>query len=293
MQFNFVLNPIGKAWRLAFDATSHLIEDDGLALAGNIAFCMILALFPFLILLTALAGFLGNQQLAETVVNYLLSVAPHEIAGPLAPEIHKLLTVPRTGLLTLGVLLTLWTASGAVESVRVGLNRAYEFNERRSYGFRLLENIVFVIGGAAVLLVLAAGIVFGPVLWAKITYFIPAMKAFTPAFHFLRYPVSLCLLAGALILGHLFLPVYRHALAELWPGIVLTMILWLAGAIGYSEYLSRFSTLSSMYAGLTGFIIALIFLYLSAALLIWGGEVNQILIQRRQARRQARAFTRS
>jgi len=290
---NHVLPIFRKTWRILFDAARRLIEDDGLALAGNIAFCMILALFPFLILLTALAGFLGNPQLAETVVNYLLSVAPHEIAGPLVPEIHRLLTVPRTDLLTLGILLTLWTASGAVESVRVGLNRAYEFNERRSYWFRLAENIVFVIGGAIVLLVLAATIVFGPVLWNKIIYFIPAMKTFTPAFHFLRYPVSLSLLAGALILGHLFLPVYRHDLRELWPGILLTMILWLAGAIGYSQYLSHFSTLSSMYAGLTGFIIALTFLYLSAALLIWGGELNQILIARKQAAQQVREYYRA
>ena len=284
-----VLPSIRSAWLVLFDATMNLIEDDGLALAGNIAFCMILALFPFLILLTALAGFLGNQHLAETVINYLLSVAPHEIADPLAPEIHSLLTVPRTDLLTLGVFLTLWTASGAVESVRVGLNRAYEFSERRSYWFRLAENIVFVIGGAVVLLVLAALIVFGPVLWNKIIFFLPAMKSFTPAFQFLRYPVSLSLLSGALIAGHLFLPVYRHPLEELWPGILLTMILWLSGAIGYSQYLSHFSTLSSMYAGLTGFIIALTFLYLSAALLIWGGELNQILIARRQTERQISA----
>jgi len=279
-----------KLREIVVDATQHLIADDGLALAGNIAFCMILALFPFLILLTALAGFAGNQQLAETVINYLLSVAPREIADPLSPEIHSLLTVPRTDILTIGALLTIWTASGAVESVRVGLNRAYEFTERRSYLFRLFQNALFVLGGALVLLVLAVLIVFGPVLWGKIIHFLPAVDQFTGWFHLLRYPISLSLAVVALILGHLFLPVDRHPLSELLPGIGFTMVVWMAVAVGYSEYLAKFSTLSSMYAGLTGFIIALTFLYLSAVLLIWGGEINQSLIAIRQAKEQAEAF---
>ena len=279
-----------KLREIMVDATQHLIADDGLALAGNIAFCMILALFPFLILLTAIAGFAGNQQLAETVIDYLLSVAPREIADPLSPEIHSLLTVPRTDILTIGALLTVWTASGAVESVRVGLNRAYEFTERRTYWFRLFQNALFVIGGALVLLVLALLIVFGPVLWGKVIYYLPAADRFTGWFHLLRYPISLSLVFVTLLLCHLFLPVARHRLTELLPGIGFTMVVWMAVAIGYAEYLASFSTLSSMYAGLTGFIIALTFLYLSAVLLIWGGEINQTLISIREAREQARTF---
>lgn len=279
-----------KLKEIMVDATQHLIADDGLALAGNIAFCMILALFPFLILLTALAGFAGNQQLAETVVDYLLSVAPREIADPLSPEIHSLLTVPRKDILTIGALLTIWTASGAVESIRVGLNRAYEFSEKRSYWFRLFQNALFVLGGALVLLVLALLIVFGPVLWGKIIYFLPAIDRFTGWFHLLRYPISLSLAFVGLVLCHLFLPVARHRFNELLPGIAFTMIVWMAVAVGYAEYLAKFSTLSSMYAGLTGFIIALTFLYLSAVLLIWGGEINQTLISIRQAKDQAESF---
>lgn len=281
---------MAKLREIVIDATRHLVADDGLALAGNIAFCMILALFPFLILVTALAGFFGNQQLAETVINYLLSVAPREIAGPLSPEIHSLLTVPRSDILTIGAVLTIWTASGAVESVRVGLNRAYEFSERRSYWFRLLQNTLFVIGGAVVLLVLALLIVLGPVLWGKIIYFVPAVDRFTGWFHLLRYPIALSLALAGLILGHLFLPAARHRMSELLPGIGFTMVLWMGAAVGYAEYLARFSTLSSMYAGLTGFIIALTFLYLSAILLIWGGEINQALICIRQTREQVEAF---
>jgi len=62
----------------------------------------------------------------------------------------------------------------------------------------------------------------------------------------LRYPVSLGLMAVALVIAHLFLPVRRHRLRELWPGIALTMVLLLAAALGYSSYLSIFSTIAVM-----------------------------------------------
>ena len=273
---------IQATWEIVSEAFVRLRDDDGLALAGNIAFCMILALFPFLILLTALAGFFGNEALAETVVDYLLSVVPEELASPVTPEIHYILTARRTDLLTLSVAFTLWTASGAVESIRVGLNRAYGFTEQRPYWWRLLQNVAFVIGGAVVLLVLAVSIVFGPVLWARAEQVFPAIDRFSAWFHLLRYPVSLGLMAAALVMAHLFLPVRRHPLRELWPGIVVTMVLWLAAALGYAFYLSTFSTIAVMYAGLTGIIIALIFLYLSGALLIWGGEINQAFITYRR-----------
>jgi membrane protein len=274
---------IRAIWETVSESYTRLRDADGLALAGNIAFCMILALFPFLILLTTLAGFFGDEALAQTVVDYLLNVMPEELATPVAPEIHYILTAQRPDLLTLSVALMLWTSSEAVESVRVGLNRAYGFTERRPFWLRFVQNVAFVICGAVVLLVLATSIVFGPVLWANAVHFFPAIDRFSTWFHLLRYPVSLTLMAIALISAHLFLPVQRQPLQEVWPGIVLTIVLWLGAAIGYAEYLSRFSKIAITYAGLSGIIVTLMFLYLSSALMIWGGEVNQVLIARRQS----------
>ena len=258
----------------------RFIQDDGLALAGNIAFCMILALFPFLIFLASLAGFFGDEALAERVIDYFLNVAPKQLASAISPEIHTLLTAPRPDLLTLAIAFTIWTASGAVESVRVGLNRAYGYVEVRPYWLRFIHNVLFVVGGAAVLLMLSASVVMGPLIWGKLVFYFPAMGEFAARFSLLAYPISLVLLFGALIAAHLFLPAKRHRLGEIWPGIVLTMVVWLAAAFGYSYYLAHYSTLISLYAGLSGIIIALTFLYLSGALLIWGGEINQVLIVR-------------
>ena len=97
---------------LARESFYRLFADEAIPLAGNIAFRTLFSIFPFLIFLTALAGFFGNDDLAASVVSYLLSVAPHQLVQALEPEIRSILTVPRTGLLSLSAVLTIWSAMG-------------------------------------------------------------------------------------------------------------------------------------------------------------------------------------
>ena len=97
-----------------------------------------------------------------------------------------------------------------------------------------------------------------------------------------RYPVALTLMFTGLMLAYLFLPGQRHPVREILPGIGLTMVLWLAAAWIYADYLEHFSRVHVVYAGIANAIIALIFLYITALSLILGGEVNQALIVRRQ-----------
>src|ERR1041384_5740588 len=85
--------------RLLIEAVRRLFTDEAIPLAGNIAFRILFSLFPFLIFLTALAGFFGSDDLAARIVNYMLSVAPTELVAPIAPEIQSILSRPRTGLL--------------------------------------------------------------------------------------------------------------------------------------------------------------------------------------------------
>ncbi|HHI82632.1 MAG TPA: YihY/virulence factor BrkB family protein [Rhizobiales bacterium] len=273
---------ISTAKSLVLDIYERFARDDGFPLAGNIAFSSLLATFPFLIFLTALAGFFGDEHLAQTVVDYLLSVAPEDIVKPFARDIHAILTVPDRKVLLVSIAVTLYSAAGGVESIRVGLNRAYGYSETRMWIFRFIQNLVFVIGGAVVLLALAFFIVFGPLWWSRAEGWFPWLSNFSPWFHLLRYPVGLGLMFIALVLGHLFLPVKRHPVGQIMPGILVTMMLWLVAAWTYAEYITRFSRVQVMYAGLGNVVIALIFIYISALVIILGGEINQALIARKE-----------
>jgi membrane protein len=262
---------------LALEAVRRLFADEAIPLAGNIAFRTVFSLFPFLIFLTALAGFFGNEDLAEKVVTFLLSVAPEQLVRPLASEIRSILTVPRTGLLSLAALLTIWSAMAGVDSVRVGLNRAYDLKENRNLFWLHGQSILFVIGSAAGLLAIALLLVVAPLALATLERYAPDFEHNFTTLNQLRYPIAIALLTGGLQLSHRILPAKKQKGLAILPGVLLTVVVWVALASLFSYYLVNFNTFASTYSSLSGLFAAMFFLYLAALVLILGGEVNRVL----------------
>lgn len=269
-------------WEVLEDAYDRFHADDGFPNSGNIAYCIILAIFPFLIFMFSLTGFFVDAEMANQAVDQLIHIVPAEIIAPLEGEIKSLLTETRHGLLTISGFFTLWTASRGIESLRNGLNRAYRLTETRPLWLRILQDLLFVILGAIVALILMMAIVIAPVIWAVL----PGLKAVSAPMELLRVVVGVGLLTTALIAGHKFLPARSLPLRVLMPGIALTMVLWLIAAMGYSIYLANFAHFASLYAGLGGLFAALIFLYISAAIFQFGGEINRAMYARKNAGRE-------
>ena len=271
---------------LARESFYRLFADEAIPLAGNIAFRTVFSMFPFLIFLTALAGFFGSNELAEGVVTFLLSVAPAQLVQPLVPEIRSILTVPRTGLLSLSALITIWSAMGGVDSVRVGLNRAYDTRETRNIWWLYVQNVLFVIGSAVFLLIVAMLIVFAPVAIQLIETYAPALRGHFVTLEQLRYPIGVTLLIFGVLLCHRILPAKALSVLEILPGVVLTVAAWVVMSSIFSIYLLNFNTFASTYASLSGIFAAMFFVYLAALVLILGGEVNRVLEVRRIMRMQ-------
>ena len=271
---------------LARESFYRLFADEAIPLAGNIAFRTVFSVFPFLIFLTALAGFFGSNALAEGVVTFLLSVAPAELVKPLVPEIRSILTVPRTGLLSISALITIWSAMGGVDSVRVGLNRAYDTRETRNIWWLYVQNVLFVIGSAIFLLIVALLIVFAPVVIQLIETHAPALRGHFVTLEQLRYPIGVTLLTLGVLLCHRILPAKALSVLEVLPGVVLTVAAWVVMSSAFSIYLVNFNTFASTYASLSGVFAAMFFVYLAALVLILGREVNLVLEVRRIMRMQ-------
>ena len=271
---------------LARESFYRLFADEAIPLAGNIAFRIVFSVFPFLIFLVALAGFFGTEDLAERVVNYLLEVAPAEVVKPLAPEIRSILTVPRTGLLSVSALITIWSAMGGVDSVRVGLNRAYDIRETRSLWWLYFQNVLFVIGSAIFLLIFALLIVFAPIMIQVAELYAPALKGHFVTIEQLRYPIGITLLTLGVLFCHRVLPAKSLNVLEVLPGVVITVVAWVVMSSAFSIYLVNFNTFASTYASLSGVFAAMFFVYLAALVLILGGEVNRVLVVRRIMRMQ-------
>ena len=262
----------------------RLFADEAIPLAGNIAFRTVFSVFPFLIFLVALAGFFGNDDLAAGVVTFLLSVAPARLVEPLVPEIHSILTVPRSGLLSLSALITIWSAMGGVDSVRVGLNRAYDIRETRSMWWLYFQNVLVVIGSAVFLLVFALLIVFAPIMIQVAELYAPALKGHLVTIEQLRYPIGITLLTAGVLLCHVVLPAKSLNVLEILPGVVMTVVVWVIMSSAFSIYLVNFNTFASTYASLSGVFAAMFFVYLAALVLILGGEMNRVLEVRRLMR---------
>ena len=258
-------------------ALKRLFADEAIPLAGNIAFRVIFSMFPFLIFLTSLAGFFGSSELAQAIVNYLLSVAPEQLVRPLAPEISSILTVPRSGLLSLSALLTIWSAMGGVDSIRVALNRAYDLKDPRPIWYLYIQNVLFVVGAAALLLAVAVLLVVYPVLVNALETYAPNTLARFASLDYTRYPLAIALLLFGLHVAHRILPAQAQSARTVFPGVFLTLIVWTLLSAAFSYYLVHFNSFASTYASLSGLFAAMLFVYQAALVLIFGGEFNRVI----------------
>jgi membrane protein len=267
-----------RAFAIVLDAFYRFLQDDGWAVASYIALATLMALFPFLILVTALAAFLGAQNLADEVANLLLDTWPKEVAEPIAREAHRVLTTTRGDVLTASAVFSVYFASSGVESLRIGLNRAYDVRETRNWLLLRLESIAYVLVGALTLLALAVLVVLAPLLIATALKYAPWLAPLEATFTFVRFAVATSVITVALLVVHKWLPAGHRQFHEIVVGILATLILWLAGGIVYGRYLEEFaSSYVTYYAGLASVMMALVFLYLTASIFMYGGELNSAI----------------
>ena len=275
------------AFAIALDAYYRFLEDDGWAIASHIALSTLMALFPFLILVTALAAFLGARDLADQAANLLLEAWPKEAAEPLAGEIHRVLTTTRGDVLTFGAAFSVYFAANGVESLRIGLNRAYSVRETRNWVLLRLESIAYVLVGAIALLAFTVFIVLGPLLFAAALRYAPWLAPLETIFTFARFAIATGLITIALFVLHKWLPAGHREFREIAVGILATLVLWLVGGILFGRYLAEFaSNYVTYYAGLASVVIALVFLYLTASIFMFGGELNAAICQPRNQDRE-------
>jgi hypothetical protein len=112
---------IRESLHILLDAYYRFNRDDGWAIASHIGLSILMSVFPFLIVVTAIAGFIGSVDLADEVASLLLEAWPDEVAGPLATEIHHVLTTPHGGLVTIGGVFALYFSSTCSRSAAASL----------------------------------------------------------------------------------------------------------------------------------------------------------------------------
>lgn len=270
--------------RILYDAFGHFNYDDGWSMASHLAITALMALFPFLIFATTLASFLGAKSFADDIVHIVFDTWPEQIAAPISREVVNVLTVQRSDLLTYGVLLAAFFASNGIEALRTSLNRAYRVIEMRSFMFRRIQSLAFVLIATIGCLAISVLLVFAPLIVKLAVARFEWVEPYLGTITLWRFVIASTVIVLGLIAVHVWLPAGNRRFVDILPGILFTLVGWLLGTTIFAAYLENFSSYVTTYAGLASIMIAVMFLYIVSAIFILGGELNAAINRYFEAR---------
>lgn len=243
--------------------------------AAQVAFYFTFSLFPLLLFLTTVFGVVMNQDAAlrTELFSYLEKVMPSAAFGIVRSTIEETATAWSGGKLTLGLLVALWSASAGIDSLRVSLNASYGIRETRSFYHVRLNSIGLTLALGLLLVLTMSLIFYGSELLAWLVPGIPQILVPT---------LSYMVIFASLLLG--FAIVYNAVpnhptVSWKWfsPGAFTGIALWLAFSYGFRVYLTFFDRFAKTYGSLGAVIILLLWLYLTALVILVGGVINAVV----------------
>ena len=250
------------------------MEDGITGEAAKAAYYFFLSLFPLILALFAFTGILGGQEAFEWIMGRLRMALPGEAAEYLASFVDEITGNSRPGMLSLGILLTLWAASNVFAILTEGLNRMYDIEEGRPWWKRRLLALAALVVGLALLTAAAVSLLAGPAL--------VELFGLGRFWNVLRWPLAFLMLVGMLALVYSLLPArdQPRAWRPVLVGAAVGAALWVLGTFGFRVYVANFASYSATYGFVGGIIVLLLWLYLTALAILFGGEVAATLEQR-------------
>ncbi|MEM9869920.1 MAG: YihY/virulence factor BrkB family protein [Pseudomonadota bacterium] len=270
-------------WRAARHVL-HLNEEKRLGLiAAGVAFYAILAVFPGIAATIALWGIIGDPALALAQMEEFQALIPADVYRLLAGQLVKLsttdgLTLGWASLLSFGF--ALWSARAGVAALMQGLNAIYDAPNRSglSHYIRALLLTLSLIG---VLLVAMGCIVVLPVVLA----YLPLGPWANLGVELVRWFVGIAVLVAGFAVIYRLGPNLQGARPRLIsPGALFAVVGWLAASTGFSVYLQNFGNYNEVYGSLGAVIVMLMWLFISAYLVLLGGALNAELARARRAK---------
>jgi membrane protein len=250
-------------------------DDDILGNAAQVAFYFSFALFPLLLFLMSLIGIIISDKtdLQNQLFTILGEVMPKSAFDLVKTTLNEVTSNASGGKLTFGILITLWSASAGIDNMRGTLNEVYNLKETRSWFKAKLTSFLLTLGLGVLILITLGLIVYGSqtldaVLPIDSPYILVALE----------WILVLALLLLAFAFLYNFAP--NHDPFEwkwITPGAVIGVVLWILFSFAFRLYLRYFDSYAATYGSLGAMIILLLWLYLTALVILIGGAINAIL----------------
>lgn len=268
----------GLSWReLGKRVWAEVQGDNVFGRAAELSYYFLLALFPFLIFLTSIIGFVlgSGTGTRHALFEYLARIMPPSAFQLIDNTMTEVSTASGGGKLSFGILAALWAASNGLGAITESLNTAYDLKESRPWWKQRLT----AIGLTSALSVLIIGALILVVAGGHIAEWLAATYGFGPVFpltwKIIQWPAVLACMTFAFALIYYFAPDFRkQAWQWLTPGSVIGVVLWLLVSLGFRIYLHFFNSYSATYGSLGAVIVLMLWLYLTGAAVLIGGEVN-------------------
>ncbi len=256
------------------EGTQKFIADDMLTYAAALSYQVFFSLFPFILFLVALLGFLQIPGFFDWLLDQARAVLPEQAAGVVQQGIEQIREQAQGGLLSLGIVIALWAASAAVRMTMHALNVAYGVEEERPVWKKVPLSVFYTLLLAGLAIVAVGFMLIGPQIAEWLAQQIGLGSLFVTLWSWLRIPVAVLLLVAILALIYYLFPNVDQPFRFITPGAILAVIVWLGASLGFSFYVRNFADYSATYGSIGAIIVLLLYFFISAAVLLLGAEVN-------------------
>jgi membrane protein len=252
----------------------EVMADNCLGLAAQLAYYFFLALFPALLFIVAVISFIPVGGLLDAITAMLARVAPGEVISIVQDQLLKIANDKSTGLLTLGMLGTIWSCSSGMTAIVDTLNQAYDIHESRPWWKVRLLAIGLTVALAVFIVASLTLVLVGPTLAEKVAVWAHMGPAFAWTWKIVQWPLVFALVTLGIAMIYYFAPDAEQDWVYITPGSILATILWLIISLVFKYYVANFTSYTATYGIIGGAIVLMLWFYVSALAVLVGAELN-------------------
>jgi membrane protein len=265
-----------------FKLTSKEVsEDHVMAFAGNLTYKALFAIFPFFTFLLSLLGLFNAKDLVNTMLEKISGLVPPGAFGFIENQLLSITNSQAESAFTLGaivsILLALWGVSGAFRSVMEAMNVMYGVEEDRPFWKKYGISIFISLAVIVLLLTALVLVVFGSTVGGGLASVVGLGSVFQTVWSIVQWPILAFVVLFAFALVYYFAPAAKQKWRWISPGSVMAFVFWLVFSLLFSLYVSTFGSYNETYGSLAGVVILMLYLYYSAAIMLIGAEMNQVI----------------
>lgn len=262
-----------------------VIDNDFFGMAAEMGFMLVIGIFPFMLFLTALFGWLGKHSFMNPLIVFMQQVMPNDVINLIETVLNEVWFFTKGGLIaTFGFFVTLLLSTNALAIVLKGLNCAYKVEETRSFLYTRLLSLIMVFVNALVLFLSINLIIFGKVIIKFLVTYIGLTDHLGDFVLFIRWPIAFIALFIMAYLHYYILPDLggkeKLRRTSALPGTLFFCVSWLLGSWGFSIYINNLHTYNFVYGTIGGFAVLMVWLYYTSILILIGGEINSQLFNK-------------